>query len=72
MVTNEQLQARLAEAETALHQIMTGTSTVEVSYNGRQVQYSRTNAGDLRAYILDLKVQLGIKTGRSRAILARF
>lgn len=72
MATSEVLQTRLNAAEEALHALMTGTKEVEIEYDGRRVKYSQAKAGDLRVYIRELQVQLGQKTGRSKAIVARF
>jgi hypothetical protein len=52
--------ARLREAEDALHQLMIGDKPVEVrDQNGEAVKYTPANAGRLRAYIAELKQQLG-------------
>lgn len=72
MATTEELQTRLTEAETALHRLMTGQSTARISYDGRDVEYTRAKVGDLRAYISELKSSLGLTGGRKKAILARF
>lgn len=58
------LQARLAEAETALHQLMTGSKLVQVRYGDKDVRYSMADLGQLRAYIGELKSQLGLKPKR--------
>lgn len=67
MATTEELQARLDEAQAALHKVMIGKQTVRIVYDGVEYAYSPANVGDLRAYILELQVQLGQKTGRCRA-----
>jgi hypothetical protein len=67
MATTEELQARLDEAQSALHKVMIGKQTVRIVYDGVEYGYSPANVGDLRAYILELQVQLGQKTGRCRA-----
>lgn len=55
---------RLTEAETALHQLMLGQSArVYVDQNGERVEYAVANAQRLRAYVLELKVKLGLVTG---------
>ena len=53
------LQANLAEAETALHALMTGTSVAEATYDGKTVKYRATQIAELRAYVAELKSQLG-------------
>jgi hypothetical protein len=65
------LQARLAEAEAALHRLSTGSHAEEIRYAAgaasRSVRYTATNLAELRAYIADLRRQLGQPT-RRRAI----
>ena len=55
------LTQRLADATTAYHQLMTGrlASTV-VDQNGERVTFTASNAALLKAYIDDLKSQLGL------------
>ncbi len=72
MPTTEEYQAWLTKAEESLNKLMTGTKTAEVTYFGRTVKYSQTNVGDLRAYIRELEVKLGLRSGRTKAILTRF
>lgn len=50
---------KLVEAETALHELLTGTSArVVVDQNGERIEYTAANAGRLRAYIDELKREL--------------
>ena len=72
MATTEELQTRLDEAETALHKLLTGQQTVRLEYDGKSVTYTAASAGDLRAYIGQLQVNLGLKSRRSRAITVGF
>lgn len=52
------LQQRLAEAETAYHRLMTGTSVQEVvDQNGERVRYTPVNVTRLAVYIAELKRQ---------------
>lgn len=54
---------RLAEAETALHQITLGDKArVFVDQNGERVEFQAAHANRLRAYIEELKIALGKKT----------
>lgn len=54
------LTKRLAEAESALHDLNVGVSArVYVDQSGERVEYTPANAGRLAAYIADLKRQLG-------------
>ena len=58
------LMARLTEAESAYHSIMTGGGVkVVVDQNGERVEYQQTNVQRLSAYIGSLKQQLGIGCG---------
>ncbi|WOC15449.1 gpW family head-tail joining protein [Pseudochrobactrum sp. MP213Fo] len=62
------LMARLSEAETALHQLIVGKTTVQLSYQGESVTFSSADEGRLRLYISDLRAQLGLGgTSRTRA-----
>ena len=54
---------KLVEAETALHELLTGTSArVVVDQNGERIEYTAANAPRLRAYIEELKRQLTAPT----------
>ena len=69
------LQARLTEAEAALHALMTGTRVVMVQTDTKQVRYAESDQGNLRAYIAELRGQiqtLGGTGARRRAIGVRF
>ncbi|QXV73602.1 head-to-tail joining protein [Rhizobium phage RHph_X2_30] len=53
------LAQRIAEAETALHELMTGKAVVEVvDQNGERVRYSVANRQALQNYIQTLKADL--------------
>lgn len=57
----EILQLRLTEAENAYHQLVTGSKAmVIVDSNLERVEFAKTDLGKLRAYIEDLKRQLGL------------
>lgn len=65
------IEARLLEAEIALHQLLIGKSVVSLSRgdsagNNRTYQYSQANISQLKAYIVELKAKLGMSTGRRR------
>lgn len=68
-LTTEQratLEQRLSEAETALHELALGNKArVFVDQNGERVEFAMTSMDRLRAYVLNLKVQLGQPTGVS-------
>ena len=69
------LNARLVEAETALHALLTGRREVKVQFSmgdsSREATFTAANVAELRAYIADLRRQLGQPTGR-RALGVRF
>lgn len=51
-MTLEDYEKMLGEAQAALHALMTGTKTVEVTFpSGQSVRYTNADATDLRAYI---------------------
>ena len=55
----------LAQAEAALHALLTGGRTASASINGRSVSYTQASIKDLQAYIASLKIDLGLM-GRRR------
>ncbi|PZQ95205.1 MAG: hypothetical protein DI533_20350 [Cereibacter sphaeroides] len=58
--------ARLKEAEAALHQgLLGGGVRTFVDQNGERVEYNAANPTRLRAYIIELKLALGLPTGIS-------
>lgn len=63
MATDEVLQARLEEAESALHKLNMGQSVVSISYEGHETQYNRTNVAQLERYVRKLKRELGQPVG---------
>ena len=65
------LEARLEEAETALHELMTGKSSVSIEYDGYKTAFKVTDQGKLQGYIHGLKCQLGLVTPR-RAMRVTF
>ncbi|MCV4771056.1 gpW family protein, partial [Escherichia coli] len=55
---------------------LTGKSTVSLSHgdsagNNRSYQYSQASIEQLRTYIIELKSQLGLSTGRRRPVGVR-
>lgn len=65
MADTATLQAWLAEAEAAYHQLMTGTRQVRVKYEGREVEFTQASAINLAAHIASLKAQLGLSPRRA-------
>lgn len=54
-------QQMLHDAQTALHDLVTGGAVASFKdQNGETVTYSKTNRGDLVAYIEYLKRELGL------------
>lgn len=68
MTDTATLQARLTDAETALHKLMTGSMEASTSFDGFTTSWSKTNIGDLRAYIGQLKSELGLSSARKRGL----
>lgn len=53
------LAARLTQAESAYHKLLTGTSArVVVDQNGERVEFTAANRSALYGYILDLRAQI--------------
>lgn len=68
MTDRNVLQARLTEAETALHKLIVGKTTVQLSYQGESLTFTTADEGRLRLYINELRAQLGLlTTSRTRA-----
>jgi hypothetical protein len=67
MIDTATLQARLTEAQTALHDLIMGKSVVKVGHGDLEVTYRKTDEIKLRAYISELNSQLGNST-RSRPL----
>ena len=57
----------LQEAKDALHKISIGKGVASIKKDGRQVDYSAANIGDLKAYISSLESQAGTKSVPRRA-----
>jgi hypothetical protein len=61
------LEARLQEAETAYHQLMTGSKAVTVSIGGYgSTTYTSAEASKLNAYIHSLHAQINMLTQKPR------
>jgi len=53
------LAVRLAQAESAYHKLLTGTSArVVVDQNGERVEFTAANRAALYGYILDMREQM--------------
>lgn len=50
----------LAEAKSALHDLLTGTSAAEITdQNGEKIRYRAIDISKLKMYIADLEAQIG-------------
>lgn len=67
MASIEELQARLASAEDALHRLLIGALEASVGSGDTQVAFSRTTVPELRNYIADLKSQIAVAQGQTRS-----
>lgn len=72
MTKSETLQLRLDQAETALHDLLTGAQVVRVEYDGDTQEFTRSSEGKLRRYIRELKTSLGQVTRRSSSRTVTF
>lgn len=58
------ISANLKEAEDAYHKLRMGSQPrVFVDQNGERVEFAVANADRLRAYIMEMKGQLGLPSG---------
>jgi len=53
------LEARLTEAENALHTLLLGQTVTVVSYDGHRTEFKPADEGKLRRYVQELKRKLG-------------
>lgn len=60
------IETQLAEAQDALHKLMTGQAVVSIQRDGKTVQFQQSNRADLQAYISTLQTQLGSSSRRRR------
>lgn len=68
MTTLLVLTTRLAQAEEAQHDIMTGKAVRRfIDQNGESVEYSRANIAQLASYIANLKAQIAELDGTAPA-----
>ncbi len=72
-IERDKLQERLARAEEAYHQLMTGEKEVTITYDGnRSVTFNQISIDRLSQYIAQLKGQLGGRGARRRAVGVNF
>ncbi|MCL1124150.1 gpW family protein [Shewanella surugensis] len=60
------LNDKLQQAETAYHRLQTGTMAVSITEDGQQIDFNRANIHQLKNYIDELKLQLGMKSTRRK------
>lgn len=60
------LQARLAEAEAALHAVSIGGQAVRITVDGHTTEYTPAKVETMRLYIGDLKRQIEAASGLPR------
>ena len=61
------LQARLEEAETAYHRLMTGSLEEQIGLGDMQVRYTRSEANKLKSYISELRSDIAAQGGTAGA-----
>lgn len=57
----------LTEARRALHELAIGNRVATIMKDGRRVEYSSVNIGDLKKYIKELEDELGLSKRRPPA-----
>lgn len=63
------IELKLADARSAYHSLMTGTSArVIVDQNGERVEFTSINRGDLAKYIMALEAQLALVPAACRVL----
>lgn len=67
-IDKEKLEAQLAEAEDALHRLLTGGQVTKVDYDGHGTEFAKPNEAALRRRINELKRKLGYGRSGSRRI----
>lgn len=53
-------QAELVSARRALHDLLTGQRIASIQKDGRKVDYTATSVNELKQYITELEVHLGL------------
>lgn len=62
----EQAALWLAEAQNALHKLLTGTRVVMLAHADKQLRYTEADIDALRAYVRQLQSQVDACNGTSR------
>lgn len=61
------LNARLTEAQTALHDLSVGKKTVSIGTGDKRISFTPADVRQLRAYIGRLQLEIAIRAGGSAA-----
>lgn len=73
MATQQQLEAWLAEAEQARHELMLGDKAVSISSgSGKSLSFAATDLGKLDLYIASLRLRLGLDPGLGAPLVPLF
>ncbi|WP_027237841.1 gpW family head-tail joining protein [Leisingera caerulea] len=67
-IDREKLEAQLAEAEDALHRLLTGGQVTEVDYDGHGTKFAKPTETGLRRRINELQRKLGRSRLGSRRV----
>jgi L,D-peptidoglycan transpeptidase YkuD (ErfK/YbiS/YcfS/YnhG family) len=59
------LNARLTEAQTALHDLSVGKKVVKIGTADKQLAFTQADVRQLRAYIGRLQMEIAIRAGQS-------
>lgn len=71
MATCAQKQTWLAAAETALHNLATGSKVEVLKHGEKQLTYTSVNLGELRKYVRELSDQVAACTGDTSTLRRR-
>lgn len=66
-ITTLVLQQRLAEAQTALHDLSVGKKVVRIGSSDKQLSFTQADIRQLRSYVGRLQIELAIRAGGSAA-----
>lgn len=66
------LSAWLSEAQTALHELVTGAQVVSLSRGDQRLAFTAADVDKLKRHIRDIQIALGIAGSSSRPAVARW
>ncbi|MCU0806381.1 MAG: gpW family protein [Candidatus Contendobacter sp.] len=61
------LDARLVEAQTALHELSIGKQVVRLGAGDKQLSFTQADIRQLRSYIGRLQLEIAVRAGQSTA-----